>query len=43
MSVKNTADFVKSLESIKEEINGCRGEMHPSHNPVFNKSMLTEI
>jgi hypothetical protein len=37
-------EFVKLLtESINEKINECRGEIHPSHNPVFNKSMLIDI
>jgi hypothetical protein len=43
-TIITTTEFVKLLtESINEKINECRGEIHPSHNPVFNKSMLINI
>jgi hypothetical protein len=37
-------DFAKMLkESIDEKINQCRNDIHESHNPVYNNSLLIEI
>jgi hypothetical protein len=37
-------DFAEMLkESINEKINQCRGDMHESHNPIYNDSLLNEI
>ena len=37
-------DFAKTLtESINDKINQSRGEMHQSHNPIYNQSLLIEI
>jgi hypothetical protein len=37
-------DFAKMLtETINDKINQSRGEMHESHNPVYNQSLLIEI
>ena len=37
-------DFAKMLtESINDKINQSRGEMHESHNPIYNQSLLIEI
>ena len=37
-------DFAKMLtESINEKINQSRSEMHESHNPIYNQSLLIEI
>jgi hypothetical protein len=38
------SDFAKMLsDSIHDEINQSRGEMHETHNPIFNQSLLIEI
>jgi hypothetical protein len=37
-------DFAEMLrESINEKINRCRGDIHESHNLVYNDSLLIEI
>jgi hypothetical protein len=37
-------DFAKMLtDSINDKINQSRGEMHESHNPIYNQSLLIEI
>jgi hypothetical protein len=37
-------DFAEMLrESINDKINECRNNMHESHNPVYNDSLLIEI
>ena len=37
-------DFTKMLtETINDRINQSRGEMHESHNPIYNQSLLIEI
>jgi hypothetical protein len=37
-------EFVKMLEeSIDDKINQSREEMHETHNPIFNQSLLIEI
>jgi hypothetical protein len=37
-------DFVNTLRQLVEEkINECKGEIHESHNPVYNNSMLVDI
>jgi hypothetical protein len=37
-------DFAQMLrQSINEKINQCRGNMHESHNPVYNHSIAVEI
>jgi hypothetical protein len=37
-------DFAEMLrDSIEEKINECRENMHESHNPVYNNSMLIDI
>ena len=37
-------DFAKMLtDSISDKINQSRGEMHESHNPLYNQSLLIEI
>jgi hypothetical protein len=37
-------DFAGILrESINEKINQCIGDMHESHNPIYNDSLLNEI
>ena len=37
-------DFVNTLRQLAEEkINECKGEIHESHNPVYNNSMLVDI
>ena len=42
--MNTVVDFAQMLwESINEKINQCRGDMHESHNPVYNDSLLIEI
>jgi hypothetical protein len=37
-------DFAEMLQgSINEKIKDCRSNMHESHNPVYNDSLLGEI
>ncbi|MFL6408191.1 MAG: hypothetical protein ACJ71F_14140 [Nitrososphaeraceae archaeon] len=37
-------DFAEMLRgSINEKINLCRGDIHESHNPIYNDSQLNEI
>jgi hypothetical protein len=37
-------DFAETLiELINEKINECRSDIHESHNPVYNDSLLIEI
>jgi hypothetical protein len=36
-------DFEMVRESINEKINRCRNDMHESHNPVYNDSLVVEI
>jgi hypothetical protein len=37
-------DFAEILrESVNEKINQCRGNIHESHNPIYNNSLLIEI
>jgi hypothetical protein len=37
-------DFAKMLtDSINDKINQSRGDMHESHNPIYNQSLLIEI
>ena len=37
-------NFAKILtDSINDKINQCRGDMHESHNPIYNQSLLIEI
>jgi hypothetical protein len=37
-------DFAEILrESVNEKINQCRGDIHESHNPIYNNSLLIEI
>jgi hypothetical protein len=37
-------DLAKMLtDSINDKINQSRGEMHESHNPLYNQSLLIEI
>jgi hypothetical protein len=37
-------DFAEMLrDSINEKIKGCRDDVHESHNPVYNNSLLIEI
>lgn len=38
------ADFAQILrQSINEKINQSRGDMHETHNPIYNQSLLIEI
>jgi hypothetical protein len=30
-------------ELLEDKINQCRGDMHESHNPVYNDSLVVEI
>jgi hypothetical protein len=42
--MNTVVDFAQMLrESINEKINQCRGDMHESHNPVYNDRLLIEI
>ena len=37
-------DFAAMLrESINEKINRCRGDMHESHNPIYDDTLAVEI
>jgi hypothetical protein len=37
-------DFAEMFrESINEKINRCRGDIHESHNLVYNDSLLIEL
>jgi hypothetical protein len=37
-------DFAEMLrESINEKINHCRGDIHESHNSLYNDSLVVEI
>jgi hypothetical protein len=37
-------DFAKMLkESINVKINQCRNDIHESHNPIYNESLVVEI
>jgi hypothetical protein len=38
------ADFAQILrQSINEKVNQSRGDMHETHNPIYNQSLLIEI
>jgi hypothetical protein len=42
--MSDIVDFAEILrESINENINQCRGDIHESHNPIYNESLLVEI
>jgi hypothetical protein len=44
MTSMKVVDFAEMLrDSIEEKINECRGEIHESHNPVYNNSILINI
>jgi hypothetical protein len=44
MNTNLDIEFVKMLEeSIDDKINQSREEMHETHNPIFNQSLLIEI
>jgi hypothetical protein len=37
-------DFAEMLrELLEDKINQCRGDIHESHNPIYNDSLLNEI
>jgi hypothetical protein len=37
-------DFAEMLrDSMEEKINECRGDIHESHNPVYNESLMIKI
>jgi hypothetical protein len=38
MRVVDFAEMLKEL--INEKINECRNDIHESHNPVYNNSLL---
>jgi hypothetical protein len=40
----NIIDFAEILrDTINEKIDECRNDIHESHNPVYNNSLLIEI
>jgi hypothetical protein len=41
MSVVDFSETLRDL--INEKINQCRGDIHESHNLVYNNSLLIEI
>jgi hypothetical protein len=41
MRVVDFAQMVR--ESVNEKIKDCRSNMHESHNPIYNDSLLVEI
>jgi hypothetical protein len=41
MRVVEFAEKLRDL--INEKINQCRDDMHESHNPVYNDSLMVEI
>jgi hypothetical protein len=41
MRVVEFAETLRDL--INEKINQCRDDMHESHNPVYNDSLMVEI
>ena len=44
MTSMKVVDFAEMLRnSIEEKINQCRGDIHESHNPVYNDSLMVEI
>jgi hypothetical protein len=44
MNISLDFDFAKMLkDSIDDKINHSREEMHETHNPIFNQSLLIEI
>jgi hypothetical protein len=44
MTSMRVTDFAEMLrDSIEEKINQCRGDMHESHNPIYNDSLMVEI
>ena len=44
MNTSHDINFAKMLEdSIDDKINQSREEMHETHNPIFNQSLLIEI
>jgi hypothetical protein len=43
-NTKDVVDFAEVLrETINDKINQCSGDMHESHNPVHNNSLLIEM
>ena len=44
MNISLDFDFAKMLkDSIDDKIKQSREEMHETHNPIFNQSLLIEI
>jgi hypothetical protein len=44
MTSMKVVDLAQMLrDSIEEKINQCRGDIHESHNPVYNDSLMVEI
>jgi hypothetical protein len=41
MGIVGFAEILR--ESVNEKINQCRGDIHESHNPIYNESLLVEI
>jgi hypothetical protein len=42
--MNTVVDFAQMLrESINEKINRCRDDIHESHNPVYDDSLLIKI
>jgi hypothetical protein len=40
----SVVDFSETLrEIINEKINECRGDIHESHNRIYNNSLLIEM
>jgi hypothetical protein len=36
-------EFAEMVRESNEKINRCRDDMHESHNPIYNDSLLIEI
>jgi malate synthase len=41
MTIVHFAEMLR--DSINEKINECRNDIHESHNPIYNDSLLIEI
>jgi hypothetical protein len=41
MTIVHFAEMLR--DSINEKINECRSDIHESHNPIYNDSLLIEI
>jgi hypothetical protein len=41
MTIVHFAEMLREL--INEKINECRNDIHESHNPIYNDSLLIEI